>query len=185
MTKKKVKKDGIYFVGQSSVDVTGSQYLIRFGKYQCLLECGLHQSQSNSYLDSYKINSAKFSYKPHEIDYLFVAHPHVDHCGLIPRLVKEGFRGKIIATKNTAMVMKSLLLNCAYIVKDEARVLSKRYGREYLPLYSEEDVYQTLQLIQVFDEYNTVFELNDNISFQWLRNSHCLGGSADTAYFGK
>lgn len=177
MTKKKVKKDGIYFVGQSSVDVTGSQYLIRFGKYQCLLECGLHQSQSNSYLDSYKINSAKFSYKPHEIDYLFVAHPHVDHCGLIPRLVKEGFRGKIIATKNTALVMKSLLLNCAYIVKDEARVLSKRYRREYLPLYSEEDVYQTLQLIQVFDEYNTVFELNDNISFQWLRNSHCLGAA--------
>ena len=130
MGKKKIKNDGIYFTGESSVDVTGSQYVVKFGDYQCLLECGLHQSRSNDYLDSYRINAAKFKFKPSEIDFLFVAHPHIDHCGLIPRLVKEGFRGKIISTPQTAMVMKPLLLNSCYIVNDEARVLSKRYGRE-------------------------------------------------------
>ena len=98
MARKKFKTDGIYFTGQSSNDVTGSQYLVKFGDKQCLLECGLYQSSKNDYLDSYKVNSAKFDFKPSEIDYLFVNHPHVDHCGLVPRLVKEGFNGKIIAT---------------------------------------------------------------------------------------
>ena len=177
MSKKKFKQDGIYFTGESAVDVTGSQYWVRFGEYQCLLECGLHQSRSNNYLDSYKINSAKFRFKPSEIDYLFVAHPHVDHCGLIPRLVKEGFHGQIIVTKNTAAIMKPLLLNSWFIINDEARVLSKRYNRQYKPLYDEEDVYNTFKLFHVYDDYDTVIKLNDTISFQWLKNSHCLGAA--------
>lgn len=177
MGKKKIKSDGIYFTGESANDVTGSQYVVKFGNYQCLLECGLHQSRSNSYLDSYRINSAKFKFKPADIDFLFVAHPHIDHCGLIPRLVKEGFRGKIIATNNTAMIMKSLLLNSCYIVEEEARILSKRYGREYKPLYSEQDVYNTLDLIHEYNKYDEIIKLNDNISFQWLKNSHCIGAA--------
>lgn len=177
MGRKKIKNDGIYFTGESAVDVTGSQYVVKFGDYQCLLECGLHQSKSNDYLDSYRINSAKFKFKPSEIDFLFVAHPHIDHCGLIPRLVKEGFRGKIISTNQTAMVMKSLLLNSCYIVNDEARILSKRYGRQYKPLYDEEDVYDTLELLYTYDKYNTIHKLNDVISFQWLKNSHCIGAA--------
>lgn len=174
---KKQNKDGIYFLGESSVDVTGSQYLVSFGGKKILLECGLYQSKSNSFLDSYRINSRKFEFKPSEIDYLFVAHTHIDHCGLIPRLVKQGFNGKIIATKNTAAVMKSLLFNCAYIVADEARVLSKRYGREYLPLFDEDDVVDTLKLIETYDDYNSIFELDDIVNFQWLKNSHCIGAA--------
>ena len=177
MAKKKLKTNGIFFTGKSSDDVTGSQYLVRFGNSQCLLECGLHQSQSNDYLDSYKINSEKFKFKPSEIDFVFVAHPHIDHCGLIPRLVKEGFNGKIIATKNTAQVMKPLLLNSCAIVQDEARVLSKRYKRDYPSLYEESDVFKALSLIEIFNEYNKVYRLNDNVSFQWLYNSHCVGAA--------
>lgn len=177
MGKNKIKNDGIYFTGESAVDVTGSQYVVKFGNYQCLLECGLHQSRSNDYLDSYKINAAKFKFKPSEIDFLFVAHPHIDHCGLIPRLVKEGFRGKIISTAQTAMVMKPLLLNSCYIVNDEARILSKRYGRQYKPLYEEEDVYAALELLHTYNEYDTVYQLNDTVSFQWLKNSHCIGAA--------
>ena len=127
MAKKKINGDGIYFLGQSSIDVTGSLYLVKFGNQQILLECGLHQSSSNDYLDSYKINSQKFKFNPSDIDFVFVAHAHIDHTGLIPRLVKEGFNGKIIATHNTAKIMKALLMNCAYIVQDEARLLSKRF----------------------------------------------------------
>lgn len=177
MAKKKLKNNGIFFTGKSSADVTGSQYLVKFGDTQCLLECGLHQSKSNDYLDSYKINAEKFQFKPNELDYVFVAHTHIDHCGLIPRLIREGFNGKIITTDSTAKTMKPLLLNSCMIIQDEARVLSKRYTREYRPLYSEEDVYKTLNLIEVYDEYNKVYRLNDNISFQWLHNSHCLGAA--------
>ena len=177
MAKKKIKRDSILFSGESANDVTGSQYYIQFDKYKCLLECGLHQSSSNSYLDSYRINSAKFKFKPSEINYVFVAHPHIDHCGLIPRLFKEGFKGQIIATKNTAAVMKSLLLNSCYIVQEEARILSKRYNRLYVPLYDIDDVYETLKHITVYDEYHTIYELNDVIKFQWLDNSHCVGAA--------
>lgn len=177
MAHKKLKHDGIQFLGKSSDDVTGSQYHICYNGKQILLECGLHQSQSNDYLDSYKINSERFKFKPSEIDYVFVAHPHIDHVGLIPRLVKYGFRGKIITTKNTAAVMSPLLLNSCAIVQDEARVLSKRYGREYEPLYSEDDVYTTLSLIQVFDEYDTEITLDDTVSFKWFKNSHCVGAA--------
>lgn len=177
MSKHKQNNDGIYFLGESSVDVTGSQYLVQFGDKKILLECGLYQSKSNSYLDSYKINSKKFAFKPDEIDYLFVAHPHIDHCGLIPRLVAQGFNGKIIATTKTAAVMKSLLFNCAFIVADEARILSKRYNRNYSPIYSEDDVSKTLQLIETYDDYNTIICLDDNVSFQWLHNSHCVGAA--------
>ena len=177
MSKKKIKGDCIYFTGESSNDVTGSQYFIRFGECQCLLECGLHQSKSNDYLDSYKINSAKFKFNPAEIDFLFVCHPHIDHCGLIPRLVKEGFKGKIITTKKTAMIMKSLLLNSCYIVQEEARILTKRYKRSYKPLYEEHDVYNSLKLLETYDDFNSIIELNDNVKFQWLKNSHCLGAT--------
>lgn len=177
MAKKKLKSNGIFFTGKAAEDVTGSQYLVKFGHSQCLLECGLHQSRSNDYLDSYKINAAKFQFKPAEIDFVFCAHTHIDHIGLIPRLVKEGFRGKIIATKNTAEIMKPLLLNSCAIIKEEARILSKRYKREYKPLYEEEDVYTTLSLIEVYNEYGKVFTLNDNVKFQWFKNSHCLGAA--------
>ena len=177
MSKKKCKGDGIFFIGKASEEVTGSQYLVRYGNCQILLECGLHQSGSNSYLDSYKINSEKFQFKPSEIDYLFVAHPHIDHCGLIPRLVKEGFHGKIIATQNTAMIMKPLLLNSCYILNDEARFLSKKYKREYKPLYDEPDVYTAMRLVDAYSEYNVIYKLNDSVSFQWLKNAHCIGAA--------
>ena len=177
MSIKKLKGDGIFFTGKATEDVTGSQYLIKFGGRQILLECGLHQSSSNSYLDSYKINAEKFRFKPSEIDYVFACHAHIDHTGLLPRLVKEGFHGKIIATDKTAAVMKPLLLNSCYILNDEARVLSKRYKRDYYPIYEEKDVYETLNLIYEHDEYNHVYKLDDVVSFQWLRNAHCLGAA--------
>ena len=124
--------------GENANDVTGSCTLVRFGGKQILLECGLYQD--NSYLESYKINSKKFPFDPEEIDYVFVNHIHIDHCGLLPRLVKEGFHGPIIMTKASAVIAKHLLLNCAFILQDEARVISKRYNRDYQPIYTEDDV---------------------------------------------
>lgn len=175
MAKKKLKSNGIFFTGKSSEDVTGSQYLVKFGHTQILLECGLFQS--NDYLESYKANSMKFQFKPAEIDYVFLNHIHIDHSGCIGRLVREGFRGKIITTKITAELLKPMLLNSCAILKEEARILSRRFKRDYQPLYDEGDVFTALSLVEAYDEYNTIFELNDNVSFQWLKNSHCLGAA--------
>lgn len=149
--------------------------LIKFGGKQILLECGLYQD--NSYLEAYKVNSEKFKFDPTEIDYVFIGHTHIDHIGLLPRLVKEGFTGKIILTYATSVMAKYLLLNCAFIVTDEARVLSKRYGREYEPLYSEDDVWNTIKLFQVYDKYDFLYKIDDVIAFQWLKDSHCVGAA--------
>lgn len=175
IAKKKLKTDGILFCGENANDVTGSCTYIRFAGKQILLECGLYQD--NSYLESYKINSKKFKFNPEEIDYVFVEHVHIDHIGLLPRLVSEGFTGRIIMTKASAVIAKHLLLNCAFILEDEARVLSKRYGREYKPIYTEEDVYNTLPLFKIYDEYNSIKELDNIVSFQWFKNSHCVGAA--------
>ena len=175
IAKKKLKTDGILFCGENANDVTGSCTYIRFAGKQILLECGLYQD--NSYLESYKINSKKFKFNPEEIDYVFIEHVHIDHIGLLPRLVSEGFTGRIIMTKASAVIAKHLLLNCAFILEDEARVLSKRYGREYKPIYTEEDVYNTLPLFKIYDEYNSIKELDNIVSFQWFRNSHCVGAA--------
>lgn len=177
MGKKKLSSDGILFCGESSNGVTGSQYYVKFGKYQILLECGLYQSAKDDYLEGYKANAAKFAFKPKELDYVFVCHAHIDHCGLLPRLVREGFNGKIICTSSTAMIMKPLLTNSCGIIKNEAKLLSKKYSREYKPLYEDEDVEGVFRLIETYDKYDTTIRLNDEISFQWLRNSHCVGAA--------
>lgn len=156
-------------------DVTGSMTYIQFAGKHILLECGLFQD--NSYLESYKINSKKFPFNPKEIDYVFINHVHIDHIGLIPRLCREGFHGKIIMTFPTSILSKYLLLNCSFILADEARILSKKFQRNYPPLYTEDDVYQSFKYYSVYDKYNTVHQLDDVVSFQWLKNSHCVGAA--------
>lgn len=170
-----MNEDGILFCGNNAQDVTGSMTLVKFGGKQFLLECGLYQD--NSYLESFRVNTKKFKFNPNELDYVFLNHSHIDHCGLIPRLVKEGFHGKIIMTYPTSVIVKHLLLNCAFILQDEARILSKRYDREYSPIYTEDDVYNTLQYFSVYDEYNKIHKLDNVISFRWLKNSHCVGAA--------
>lgn len=177
MARSKKNQDYISFLGESSNQVTGSMYLVKFGNHKLLLECGLYQSSKNDYLDAYKVNSRKFDFDPAEIEFVFVCHAHVDHCGLLPRLVKEGFRGQIITTEETAQILKPLLLNSSYILKSEAYVMSQRFAREYKPIYEDSDVYAAINLVKPFEEYNHLFRLNDEISFQWLENSHCLGAA--------
>lgn len=170
---RKKKEDGIYFIGQNADDVTGSCTYIKYNGKKILLECGLFQN--NNYLDSYNINSQKFPFKPSEIDYVFVGHTHVDHIGLLPRLIKEGFEGKIIASHATAQLMKPLLYNCAFILLSEANALSFKYKRNYSPIYTEEDVAETLNHIYEYDNVHELYVLDDIVSFKWYENSHCLG----------
>ena len=171
--KRKLKDDGIYLYSNNAVDVTGSSIYIRVNGKQCLLEMGM--VQQNDYLENYKMNSEKLPYNPAEIDYVFIGHCHIDHIGMLPRLVKHGFSGKIITSHATAMLMRPLLLNSAFILKSESSVLSHRYKRDYTPIYEEDDVYRTLELVYEFDELHTEYVLDDVISFECLENSHCIG----------
>ncbi len=175
MGKNKLTKDGLLFCGMNSEDVTGSCIYGVFDDKKFLLECGLHQSSSNNYLDSYKANSSKFRFNPKEIDYVFIGHAHIDHCGLLPRLIKEGFSGQVICTEETKQIMIPLLLNCSFILDHEAKILSKKYKREYKNIYEEQNVYELIDKIVTYNEFNKVYKLDDKISFQFLQNSHCIG----------
>lgn len=168
-----MKDDGIYFCGNNAVDVTGSCIYIKVNGKQILLEAGM--VQQNDYLENHRLNSEKFKFNPSEIDYVFVNHVHIDHIGLLPRLTREGFCGKIIASKATTILMKPLLLNSAFILKSEASVLSHKYKREYKPIYEEDDVYKTLELVYEYDDIYKEYILDDVVSFEWLENSHCIG----------
>ena len=173
MSKKKLKDDGIYFLGNNALDVTGSYIYLKYKGKQILLEFGM--VQENDYLINYKMNSEKLKFNPSEIDYVFINHCHIDHIGMLPRLVRLGFEGKIIASHATAMLMKPLLLNSSFILNSEALVLSRKYKRNYDPIYTEDDVYKTLNLVYEYDEVNKEYILDDIISFEWLKNSHCVG----------
>ena len=173
IAKKKIKDDGIYFLGNNALDVTGSMIYIKFRNKNILLEMGM--VQENDYLINYKMNSEKLKFEPSTIDYIFVNHCHIDHIGMLPRLVKEGFKGKIITSHATAMLMKPLLINSSFILKSEAATLSYKYKRDYSPIYSEDDVYRTLDFIYEYDELHKEIILDDVVSFEWLENSHCVG----------
>ena len=116
--------------------------------------------QNNDYLENYRANSEKLKFNPSEIDYVFINHVHIDHCGMLPRLVKQGFNGKIITSHATVMLMKPLLLNCAYILNSESGTLSYKYKRNYEPIYDESDVYKTLTMVYEYDDLHRIYELD-------------------------
>ena len=163
MPRKKLTGDGIFFTGMNSSDVTGSCIVIKYNGKQILLEIGLFQS--SGILEAYKINTTKFKFNPKEIDYCFINHQHLDHQGLLPRLIKEGFKGKVITCHKVAAFFEPMLVNSSFIVDSEARMLSKKFKRDYSPIYAEDDVYRALDFVYEFDEYDKVYKLDDVVSF--------------------
>lgn len=170
---KKLNGDGIFFVGMNSSDVTGSCIVVKYAGKQILLEIGLFQS--NTILESYKINTGKFKFNPKEIDYCFINHQHLDHQGLLPRLVKEGFKGKVITSFEVAAFFEPMLKNSSFIMDSEARMLTKKFKRDYSPIYLEDDVYRALDFVYEYNDCNKLYVLDDVVSFKWYANSHCVG----------
>jgi len=172
MGKKKKTKVKISFIGNNSVNVTGSMILIETEYKNILLECGMIQS-SNSIKD-YKDNAKHFPFKTKNLDYVFINHSHIDHMGLLPKLIKYGFNGKIITTDITSKLMKPMLKDSANIIRKDAEYISKKRGVKFEPFYNEDDVYNTLNLTHTYD-YGIIHQLDDNTSFRFLHNSHIIG----------
>jgi len=171
LSKKKTKVK-ISFIGANSFQITGSMILIETEYKTILLECGMIQN-SNSIKD-YKDNAKHFPFKSKNIDYVFIGHSHIDHMGLLPKLIKYGFNGKIITTDITAKLLKPMLKDSANIIRKDAEYISKKRGKDFEPLYNEDDVYSTLNLVESYD-YGIIHKLDDNTSFRFLHNSHIIG----------
>jgi metallo-beta-lactamase family protein len=157
--------------------VTGSKHLISLntGK-KVLLDCGMFQGMGK---ETDALNRS-WGFNPQDIDSVILSHAHVDHSGLLPKLVRDGFKGSIYATAATIDIAKVLLLDSAFIQKQDITFLNKKRkeeGRELLePLYTEEDVNRVIEHFKPVHYHQTV-EVDENIRLQFFDVGHIVGSA--------
>jgi len=155
--------------------VTGSCFLLDNGK-KYLVDCGLFQGGR----EVEALNRREWGFNPHQVSALFLTHAHIDHCGRIPKLVKDGFKGKIYTTLPTAELCKILLLDSAHIQEMEAEWQSRKNRRkgnsEVQPLYTTPDAEACFPLFEVV-ERDEVVSLDENLKVCFRNAGHILGSS--------
>ena len=153
--------------------VTGANYLLAHGDKKILVDCGLFQG--SCYAE--ELNYEKFAFNPAEIDFVFVTHSHTDHSGRLPKLYKEGFRGRIIATRPTLDMIKTALPDNLTLIKEEAA----KDGHE--PLFTADDLAEVLKLAEGFN-YEEEIKLGNGLTARLLDAGHILGSSIVEISFG-
>jgi len=134
------KKIALHFFGAAQ-NVTGSRFMLDVDGQKVLVDCGLYQERHFR-----KRNWEEFPVPPKEIDAVLLTHAHLDHCGLLPKLVREGFDGPIYCTAATARIAQIILLDSAHIHEEDAAYKKRRHAKTgrvaphgYQPLYTTED----------------------------------------------
>lgn len=158
--------------------VTGSKHLITLtnGK-KYLLDCGMFQGMGK---DTDAMNR-HWGFEPAEVDQLILSHAHIDHSGLIPKLVKDGFAGKIFCTPATRELTAVLLEDSAGIQESDVRYENKRRANEGLPylqpLYNTEDALNAQdRFVEV--EYGKWFAIDENVQVMYTDAGHIIGSAA-------
>lgn len=167
----------LQFLGATQ-NVTGSSYLLEVDSSKILIDCGLYQERE------FRLrNWDSFPVDPKEIDAVLLTHAHLDHCGLLPKLVREGFSGKIICTRPTEEIAKIVLLDSAHIQEEDAHFKKKRHQREgrkgpypEVPLYTEKDAERVFPLFESLD-YEDSATISDSITATFHDAGHILGSS--------
>jgi metallo-beta-lactamase family protein len=171
----------IRFLGAAR-EVTGSCYLLTLPESKVLIDCGFVQGS----VDSRDRNREPFAFDPKGIDLLFLTHAHLDHSGLLPRLVKEGFRGRIITTTATADLIGPMLLDSAKLQENDAERMSRRSQRKggglVEPLYTTGDVEKVLPLIDRA-KYGDVIDTDRGVRFSFFDAGHILGSGSLALWF--
>ncbi len=161
--------------------VTGTCFHLETSGLKILVDCGMAQGS-----DEETLNREPFAFTPSEIDYLFLTHAHMDHSGLVPRLVKEGFQGKIVTTAATADLVELMLYDSAHIQEADAEWLTRkalRAGREPLsPLYTIEDVKKVPPLVNRIP-YGKIAHTGTDVKYRFLDAGHILGSGSLELWF--
>jgi metallo-beta-lactamase family protein len=171
----------IQFLGAAGT-VTGSKHLIHTGSdasgsggFQALIDCGMFQGPK----EWRERNWQDTPIPARQIDAVVLTHAHLDHCGWIPRLVKEGFRGPVYATPATIDLCGILLPDSGHLQEEDAAFYNKHKKSKHdpaLPLYTEEEAQASLQNFQAVP-FGETKQLSAEISFRFVRAAHILGSS--------
>ena len=173
MQKTADKKIRITFCGGTG-SVTGANFLLEIDGKRILVDCGL--TQGLKVADD--INWDPFIYDPKTIDILFVTHAHVDHLGRIPKLVHDGFRGKIYSTEPTRALAPAML-------EDTAGILSSNSGLGLDKIYTPENIQLSLSLWTGFTYHQTI-NITPELNVTFLNAGHILGSAmVEFLYNGK
>jgi metallo-beta-lactamase family protein len=161
--------------------VTGSCFHIECNDLKILVDSGLYQGEGAD-----EVNRSRFDFEPEEIDYIFITHAHLDHSGMLPRIVKEGFKGKIITTAATRDLLEFMLYDSAHIQESDAAWNNRRAVRagrpEIQPLYTINDVWDVLPLFEV-KTYEKKEHLGNGIKYRFLDAGHILGSGTLEMWF--
>ncbi|HUC80280.1 MAG TPA: MBL fold metallo-hydrolase [Flavisolibacter sp.] len=160
--------------------VTGSKHILTLNDgRKILLDCGMFQGMGAETEDL----NHNFGFNPADISILLLSHAHIDHTGLIPKLVKEGFNGKIMCTQATKDLTDILLHDSAEIQTYETELINKRREkkglRPYEPLYTSDDVNTCLSQFETV-EYNTWVKIFPDVEVYYTNTGHLIGSAAIT-----
>ena len=170
------------FLGAAQ-NVTGSRFMVELNGLKVLVDCGLYQER-----DFKKRNWDPFPVPPAEIDAVLLTHAHLDHCGLLPRLVREGFEGKIYCTPATAEIARIILLDAGHLQEEDAAYKLKRHRKEgrtgpfpVRPLYTAEDARKCFPLFSPV-QYCQPLTLGRNTKALFQDAGHVFGSSVITLH---
>jgi metallo-beta-lactamase family protein len=156
--------------------VTGSCYLLQVGDKRILIDCGMFQGGAKIE----RRNENAFPFSPQSIDRVLVTHGHIDHCGMIPRLVQQGYKGPILATRATSALLPLMLKDSAHIQESEAswkNRKAKRARRELVePLYTMVDAEAAIELIQPI-KYGETVDVCTGVTAVFKDAGHILGSA--------
>src|SRR4030043_799591 len=161
--------------------VTGSCFYIECNKLKILIESGIYQGEGADV-----VNIGAFDFQPEEISYIFITHAHLDHSGMLPRIVRDGFKGKIITTSATKDLLELMLYDSAHIQESDAGWHTRkaiRAGKSpVLPLYTVDDVKGVIPLFDV-KPYDKIFHLGNGIKYRFVDAGHILGSGTLELWF--
>ncbi len=167
----------LQFLGAAG-EVTGSQYYLRTDSARVLVDCGMFQER-----EFLSRNWEPSPVRPRDLDVVLLTHAHLDHCGLLPKLVQEGFRGPVLTTAASADLVELVLRDSAQIQVEDAAFKRKRHGKEgrqgkypEKPLYTMRDVERTLPLLKTVP-YGRPRQINSHLSATFHDAGHILGSA--------
>lgn len=171
----------ITFLGAAET-VTGSRHLLDLDGHKVLVDCGMFQGSKVLQLR----NREPFGFDPAELEAVVLTHAHQDHIGLLPRLVREGFRGPIYSTKATLELCRISLPDSGRLQEEEARYQNRHGGgpdgRPVLPVYTEREAFETLKQFKTLP-YHQFHPLPGGAQWQFLPAGHILGSAFAEIYF--